>query len=208
MEVNNKKLQNIAYKCTAKVLKNYHLYVKFRCLLAYGLNSRKSLYDSFPFSRNRKYNISLRIPCKSIDKLFSVIAELEGNMHYPQMKVASISNNSTNLEIQNCLTYYINNILHFYVEPIVTDPRSMMETLGRSIFQMACEITFGKDFIDETESHVPQEIRDMMENGDIPTKLKNMLEKFRQYQLNRQNSNVRQNSMDTWYDLVMDNELF
>lgn len=206
MEVNNKKLQNIAYKCTAKVLKNYHLYVKFRCLLAYGLNSRKSLYDSFPFSRNRKYNISLKLiqgitnstipPCKSIDKLFSFIAELEGNMQYPQMKVASISNNSTNLEIQNCLAYYINNILHFYVEPIVTDPRSMMETLGRSIFQMACEITFGKDFIDETESHVPQEIRDM-------------LEKFRQYQLNRQNSNVRQNSMDdTWLDLVMNNELF
>ena len=207
MEVNNKMLQNIAYKCTAKVLKNYHLYVKFRYLLAYGLNSRKSLYDSFPFSRNRKYNISL-IPCESIDKLFSFIAELEGNMHYPQMKVASISNNSTNLEIQNCLTYYINNILHFYVEPIVTDPRSMMETLGRSIFQMACEITFGKDFIDETESHVPQEIRDMMENGDIPTKLKDMLEKFRQYQLNRQNSNVRQNSIDAWFDLVLDNELF
>ena len=207
MEVNNKKLQNIAYKCTAKVLKNYHLYVKFRCLLAHGLNSRKSLYDSFPFPRNRKYNISLR-PCKSIDKLFSFIAELEGNMQYPQMKVASISNNSTNLEIQNCLTYYINNILHFYVEPIVTDPRSMMETLGRSIFQMACEMTFGKDFIDETESHVPQEIRDMMENGDIPTKLKDMLEKYRQKLLNRQNSNVIQNSMDTWFDLVMDNELF
>ena len=73
---------------------------------------------------------------------------------------------------------------------------------------MACEITFGKDFIDETESHVPQEIRDMMENGDIPTKLKDMLEKFRQYQLNRQNSNVRQNSIDAWFDLVLDNELF
>lgn len=164
-KVNDYKLQELAFKCLSRILKNWKLYPKFRCFVGNGSLNRdmtSTIYSNLKgvrryveIARKGKDNNPFYYT-KTKEDIFRILNDMVKNEDGSAMK-----ENET-AEIQMRLTQYINILLHHCLERVILD-LNMIQNIGRETFEMACKILFGDDFVDETEKNIPDNIKKMMQ---------------------------------------------
>ena len=183
MEVKIKEndIRKLVFKTLCHVLVEKRLYHKFRCCIGHK-NQCTELYlllnNSYEFLSLVQRNGNRDNPFFNTTTREDVY-ELMGNIGHP-IKPQKISDVAV---IQNRVITLLNSLLHSCVEYTVKNIMEV-EEIGRETFNLICEQIFGKDFVDETEKDVPENVKMMRqlqeeyskENGNADPKLIGFME--------------------------------
>ena len=156
VKIKENEIRKLVFKTLCHVLVEKRLYHKFRCCIGHK-NSCTTLY----LLLNNSYEfLSLAQRMGKRDNPFlntttrEDVYELMGNIGQP-IKPQKISNTAI---IQNRIITLLNSLLHSCVEYAVKNIMEV-EEIGRETFNLVCEQIFGKDFVDETEKDVPENVK-------------------------------------------------
>ena len=198
VKIHEKEIQKLVFKTLCHVLVEKRLYHKFRCFIGHQ-NQCTVLYTSL----------------RDLDRIFS-FAQRRGSRDNPFINAATrkdvytiMSNigeplkprNENNIAmIQNRVISLLNALLHGCVEGTASSIMEV-ENIGRETFNLVCEQIFGKDFVDETEKDVPENVKMMRqlqeeyskENGNADPKLIGFME-----WISKHHQSVFGNNEPTW----------